>query len=84
MLVFNLHRQFDALRSAGRYERMKAVIRQRDTALQGSANPMLDDFGTRSEARQYAGRAVSEGWTCPFHSAHASPATRSISPPDKP
>lgn len=70
MLVFNLHRQFDALRSAGRYERMKAVIRQRDTALQGSANPMLDDFGTRSEARQYAGRAVPEGWSCPFKALH--------------
>ena len=66
MLVFNLHRQFDALRTAGCYERMKAVIRQRDAALQGSPNPMLDDFGTRSEARQYAGRAVSDGWRCPF------------------
>lgn len=71
MLVFNLHRQFDALRRAGRYERMKAVIRQRDTALQGSPNPMLDDFGTRSEARQYAGRAVGDDWTCPFHAAGA-------------
>jgi FPC/CPF motif-containing protein YcgG len=69
MLVFNLHRQFDALRAAGRYERMKTVIRQRDTALQGSPNPMLDDFGTRSEARQYAGRAVADGWACPFHAA---------------
>lgn len=76
MLVFNLHRQFDALRDSGRYERMKAVIRQRDAALQGSPNPMLDDFGTRSEARQYAGRAVSDGWACPFHavSSAASPA----------
>lgn len=70
LLVFNLHRQFDALRASGRYERMKQVIRQRDTALQGAPNPMLDDFGTRSEARQYAGRAVDEAWRCPFHAVH--------------
>ncbi|MBA3796937.1 MAG: YqcI/YcgG family protein, partial [Chloroflexi bacterium] len=39
---------------------------QREVALQGSINPMLSDFGTRSEARQYAGREVDEEWRCPF------------------
>lgn len=27
---------------------------------------MLDDFGTRSEARQYAGGVVEDDWQCPF------------------
>ena len=30
-------------------------------------NPALKDFGTQSEARQYAGRAVPPDWRCPFH-----------------
>jgi hypothetical protein len=34
--------------------------------LQGSLNPELREFGTRSEARQYAGRATEEEWKCPF------------------
>ena len=58
---------------------MKAVVRARDSALQGSVNPMLDDFGTHSAARQYSGRAVEADWRpafraderpaarCPFH-----------------
>lgn len=66
-LVFNLHDQFQRLRAEGRYERMQKVIRDRDIALQGGTNPMLGDFGRRSEARQYAGRRVEDDWTCPFH-----------------
>jgi FPC/CPF motif-containing protein YcgG len=66
-LVFNLHDQFDRLRVEGRYERMQKVIRDRDIALQGETNPMLGDFGRRSEARQYAGRQVDPDWSCPFH-----------------
>jgi uncharacterized protein len=27
---------------------------------------MLSDFGERSEARQYSGRAVEENWRAPF------------------
>lgn len=68
-LVFNLHEQFEKLREHGRYEHMRHVIRERDTALQGSANPMLEDFGQASEARQYSGRAVDEKWTPPFSPA---------------
>ena len=66
-LVFNAHSQFDLLRETGKYQKMQQVIRTRDIAKQGSANPMLADFGTSSEARQYSGRAVSSDWQCPFH-----------------
>ncbi len=67
VLVFNSHRQFDRLRADGRYAKMQAATRQRDTALQGSINPNLADFGTAAETRQYSGRRVEAGWTCPFH-----------------
>lgn len=65
-LVFNSHRQFERLRADGRYGKMQAATRARDIALQGSINPNLADFGTAAETRQYSGRAVEEGWTCPF------------------
>ena len=65
-LVFNLHAQFDKLRAEGKWERMRDTIRARDEAWQGSANPMLSDFGEHSEARQYSGRAVEKDWTPPF------------------
>src|SRR5690606_22289106 len=42
-LVFNSHRQFDRLRADGRYAKMQAATRKRDTALQGSINPNLAD-----------------------------------------
>ncbi len=66
-LVFNDHRQFDQLRSQGKFSKMQRMIRRRDQELQGAANPMLADFGTVSEARQYSGRAVPTEWKCPFH-----------------
>ena len=65
-LVFNLHDQFELLREAGRYEKLRATILQRDQALAGSINPMLSRFGEISEARQYSGRVVGPGWQCPF------------------
>ncbi len=65
-LVFNSHRQFERLRADGRYPKMQAATRARDIALQGSINPNLADFGTAAETRQYSGRAVDDGWTCPF------------------
>lgn len=66
-LVFNAHHQFDRLRETGKYGRMQEVIRAREETLQGFLNPNLDDFGVRSEARQYSGRPAEEGWRCPFH-----------------
>lgn len=64
--VFNLHAQFQRLRAAGTFERMRGTIRRRDLALQGSLNPNLADHATVSEARQYCGRAVEEDWRAPF------------------
>jgi uncharacterized protein len=66
-LVFNPHRQFEELRAQGRYARFQEVIRAAERALQGTLNPMLAEFGRRSEAAQYSGRKVDPGWRCPFH-----------------
>ena len=66
VIVFNLHDQFAQLRKAGRYERMRAVILARDTAFDGHPNPMIARHGDVSEARQYSGREVGDGWVCPF------------------
>ena len=66
-LVFNFHDQFEALRTSGKYGGLQKVIRQRDLALQGTINPVLARFGEASEARQYSGQPVGDGWKCPFH-----------------
>ena len=65
-LVFNFHDQFQSLRATGKYATLQTAIRERDTALQGSVNPVLARFGDASEARQYSGRAVEADWRCPF------------------
>ncbi|WP_419866834.1 guanitoxin biosynthesis heme-dependent pre-guanitoxin N-hydroxylase GntA [Altericroceibacterium endophyticum] len=67
VMVFNLHDQFERLRDQNRYERMRETILARDFDLAGSLNPMLARHGEASEARQYSGRAVEDGWACPFH-----------------
>lgn len=66
VMVFNSHRQFEKLRKDGRFGKMQAATRSRDIELQGSVNPNLADFGEASEARQYSGREVEDGWRCPF------------------
>lgn len=66
MLVFNLHEQFEWLRERQSYEKLRSSIQQRDKALQGSINPMMEDFGNTSEARQYSGRKVGQDWKCPI------------------
>lgn len=66
-LVFNLHGQFEKLRGMGTYETVRDTIRKNDEALQGSINPVLQDFGEESETRQYSGRHVEAAWKCPFH-----------------
>jgi len=66
-IVFNLHGQFEKLRTMGTYETVKNKIRQRDRLLQGSINPVLRDFGTDTETKQYSGRNVEKTWKCPFH-----------------
>ncbi len=67
-LVFNDHGQFEKLREEQRFERIRDLIRDRDEAVHGSKNDMLSDYGdAHSEARQYAGRRVSDKWRCPVH-----------------
>lgn len=65
-IAFNLHWQFEKLREMGTYQRVRNTIRRRDAALQGNINPMLQDYGSFSEARQYSGREVGVDWKCPF------------------
>lgn len=65
-VVFNLHRQFEMLRTSGAYEKLRASILERDLALAGAVNPMLARHGESSEARQYSGRAVDPAWSCPL------------------
>jgi FPC/CPF motif-containing protein YcgG len=69
-LVFNDHAQFERLRAEHRFDRLRKLIRDRDTQLHGSVNEMLGDFGAHSEARQYAGRQVSALWRCPVDFQH--------------
>jgi uncharacterized protein len=66
-LVFNPHRQFERLKDTGRFPRFQETIRRAEQQLQGDTNPMLADYGTRSEATQYSGRRVGAAWRCPFH-----------------
>ena len=68
------------LKGQGGYSRFQEVIRSAERTLQGDVNPMLADFGERSEAAQYSGRKVTGSWRCPFH-AQAAPAG---DPDDKP
>jgi uncharacterized protein len=70
-LVFNPHQQFDRLRETGRYPRFQQLIRNAERELQGDINPMLSDFGRRSEASQYSGRQVDNEWRCPFRAKTA-------------
>ncbi len=65
VLVFNPHAQFERLRAAGGYDRVRNVVRRRDAQLQGSVNPMVADHGDGSEARQYSGRVVGDDWRAP-------------------
>jgi hypothetical protein len=65
-IVFNPHIQFEDLRSNGRYQKMRTIIRKRDLEYSGSVNPMLTDFGTQSEIFQYSGRDYSTDEKCPF------------------
>lgn len=65
-IVFNPHEQFETLRRQERYAKLREKISQRDEALAGSRNPMLQVFGESSEATQYSGRAVDAAWQCPY------------------
>lgn len=55
-IVFNPHIQFENLRSKGTFKKIQSLIRLKDKLLQGAINPMLNDFGEKSEVFQYIGR----------------------------
>lgn len=65
-LIFNPHAEFEKLRAQGRYDKLKTIVRKRDIEFSGSVNPMLTDFGERSEVYQYSGMQYPSGWTCPL------------------
>lgn len=66
MIAFNLHWQFERLREEGLFENVRDHIRQRDLERNGSINPVLQDYGTASEALQYSGKKNDLNWKCPF------------------
>jgi FPC/CPF motif-containing protein YcgG len=67
-IVFNPHRQFEDLRAKGTFQKVRSTIRARDERYQGSANPMLMDFGSEvSEIFQYSGKDYTAKAQCPFH-----------------
>ncbi len=74
VIVFNPHDQFEQLRAGGAYSKIRSSIIDRDIALAGTANPMLEQFGNKSEARQYSGRVVDDSWICPLHPRSSSAA----------
>ncbi len=45
---------------------MQRAIRARDAAFSGAVNPNLLVADGKSDARQYAGRAVEDDWLCPL------------------
>lgn len=55
-IVFNLHQQFEDMRKKGVFSKIRDMIRKKDLLLQGSINPMLADFGEKSEIFQYLGK----------------------------
>lgn len=54
-IVFNPHVQFEELKRKGLFKNIQKVIRKKDEILQGR-NPMLQDFGEKSEVFQYLGK----------------------------
>ncbi len=66
VLIFNPHQQFEKLKKNDRYEKLKTIVRKRDIAFSGSLNPMLSDFGKRSEIFQYSGRKYNDEDECPY------------------
>jgi FPC/CPF motif-containing protein YcgG len=61
VIVFNPHQQFEDLRARRVFNRVRTIIRNRDKILQGTINPMLDDFGRSSEIFQYTGKVYNDG-----------------------
>jgi hypothetical protein len=71
VLTFNPHAQFEELRDLNKFENMQRVVRKRDLAFSGTINPMLENYGTSSEAHQYSGKHYDQEWQCPLNIHHA-------------
>jgi FPC/CPF motif-containing protein YcgG len=65
-IVFNAHVQFEKLRIQGVFDKVRTLIRTRDWMLQGTPNPMLSDYGEKSEIFQYVGRNYSSDEEVPL------------------
>lgn len=65
-IVFNPHEQFERLRKEGVFKKIRTLIRRKDEELQGEKNPMLSDFGGRSEVFQYLGVTYPSGTEVPL------------------
>jgi FPC/CPF motif-containing protein YcgG len=66
-IVFNPHRQFEELRNKGVFKKVRDLIRKKDELLQGFMNPMLADFGEKSEVFQYLGKKYPPNASIPLH-----------------
>ena len=65
-IIFNPHIQFEELREKGVFKKVRDLIRLRDKLLQGASNPMLTDFGEKSEVFQYMGKVYQEDEPIPL------------------
>ncbi|MQY11289.1 hypothetical protein SRB5_14040 [Streptomyces sp. RB5] len=61
-LVFNSHRQFNAL--GINFFKLRMKIRKREKAFHGAMNPSFIAY--KDEARHYGGRMTEREWVCPF------------------
>ena len=71
VMIFNPHAQFQKMKETEQYNKLKAIVRKRDTALAGFVNPMLNDFGEQSEVFQYSGRQYNAASKCPMVGMHS-------------
>jgi hypothetical protein len=55
------------MRKNGIFNKVRTMIRMKDKILQGTINPMLQDFGERSEVFQYLGKIYLPNDPIPLH-----------------
>jgi FPC/CPF motif-containing protein YcgG len=65
-IIFNPHAQFETLKIKGLFNKIRDAIRLKDKLLQGHINPMLNDFGEKTEVFQYLGKSYRESDTVPL------------------
>ena len=65
-IIFNPHAQFETLRHKGLFKKVRDAIRLKDKLLQGEINPMLNDFGEKTEVFQYLGKSYQDSDAVPL------------------